>query len=91
MGELDSVNQNIRILHRQRMELTGIEEVESFTDNSVVMRSSLGSLSVEGESLKIESFSTDKGELIIEGKFDGVYYFGSEASQKKGFLSRFVR
>ena len=91
MGELDSVNQNIRILHRQRMELTGIEEVESFTDNSVVMRSSLGSLSVEGDSLKIESFSTDKGELIIEGKIDGVYYFGSETSQKKGFFARFVR
>jgi len=91
MNETGSANQDIRIFSRKRMELTGIEEVESFTENSIFMRSALGSLSVEGENLKIESFSTDKGELIIEGKLDGVYYYGNDAGEKKGFFSRFMR
>jgi len=83
--------QDICIYSRKRIELTGIEEVESFTENSIVMRSTLGSVSVEGEGLKIDRFSTEKGELIITGKFDCVYYFDNDRSDKKGFFARFIR
>lgn len=91
MNTNESVNQDICIFSRRRIELTGIEEVESFTENAIIMISKLGSVSVEGEDLKIESFSTEKGELIIVGKFDSVYYFGGESTEKKGFFSRFMR
>lgn len=91
MNSIESVNQDICIFSRKRMELTGIEEVESFTENAIVMRSRLGSVSIEGEDLKIESFSTEKGELIIIGKFDSVYYFGGETNEKRGFFSRFMK
>ena len=72
MNGTESVNQDVRLFSRKRMELTGIEEVESFTENSIEMRSSLGPLSVEGEGLKIESFSTEKGELLINGTAFGI-------------------
>ncbi len=91
MNGSQSVNQDIRLFSRKRMELSGIEEVESFTENVIVMKSSLGSVSVEGEGMKIESFSTDKGELIIDGKIDSLYYFGGESNEKRGFFSRLTR
>lgn len=87
MNGMDSVEQNICIFSRKRMEFTGIEEVENFTDNSIVMSSKLGSISVEGENLKIESFSMEKGELIVHGQLDGVYYCEEIHSEKRKFLS----
>lgn len=76
---------------RSKMELTGIEEVESFTDTSVVAVSSMGNISIEGEELKIENFSSENGKLIIHGNFDGFFYFGKESAKKKGFLSGFKK
>lgn len=87
MNGSEAVNQDIRLFSRSKMELNGIDEVESFSDTSVVMKSRLGMVSVEGEGLKIRSFSTEKGELIIDGKIDGLYYFGNEPAKKRGFLS----
>ena len=77
MNNESTVEQNIILHGRARMELTGIIEVESFTDVSVIAVSSLGNISVDGEELKIESFSTESGLLVICGKFDGFCYFGS--------------
>ncbi len=91
MNGTESVNQDVRLFSRKRMELTGIEEVESFTENSIEMRSSLGPLSVEGEGLKIERFSTEKGELLINGKIDSIWYYSSETNEKRGFFSRFMK
>ena len=76
---------------RTRLELTGIEDVESFTDTSVIAVSSMGNISIEGEEIKIENFSSESGKLTVNGKFDGFFYFGKENSKKKGFLSGFKK
>jgi len=91
MNSTESGSQDVRLFSRKHLELTGIEEVESFTDNSVVMKSLAGMVSVEGEGLKIECFSTEKGELVIDGKIDSIYYFGSDTGEKRGFFSRLIR
>jgi len=91
MNSMEPADQDVRIFSRKRMELTGIGEVESFTDNTIVMHSALGSVSVEGENLKIESFSTDKGELIIIGRIDSLYYYAGESTEKRGLFSRLLR
>lgn len=70
------------------MELTGITDVESFSDSSVIAVSTLGDISVDGEQLKVESFSADSGKLIINGKFDGVCYFGRQSRKRRLFSSK---
>lgn len=88
MNNESIVEQNIILHGRARMELTGIIEVESFTDVSVIAVSSLGNISVDGEELKIESFSTESGLLVISGKFDGFCYFGRKAKKRGLFVKR---
>lgn len=72
---------------RTRLEVSGVTDVESFTDTSVIAISELGSISIDGEELKIESFSCDSGWLIVNGKLDGFYYFGRD-KKRRGFFSR---
>lgn len=77
---------NLVISDRRRSELTGIDDVLSFDDSVITVHSALGDMSIEGEELKIDSFSSDKGILSVSGKVCGVYYLDYEDkkhSQKK--------
>ena len=83
--------QDIRLFSRRRMELSGITEVGALTDEQITLSSSLGEIAIEGHGLKIESFSCDKGDLVINGEFDGVYYFGrKDSGEKRGFLRKLL-
>ncbi|MBQ7922328.1 MAG: hypothetical protein IJ325_07095 [Clostridia bacterium] len=83
--------QNIFIYQRQRAHLCGIEEVESFTDTEIVALSCLGAVSIIGEELKIDNFSTGSGELEIHGKIESCCYFSRDNKVKKGFLNRLTK
>ena len=80
--------QSVTIQNRQRAELSGIREVESFDDSGVSLRSSAGDVSVEGEELKIDSFSMESGRVVITGKINGIYYTDAPRAGKSFFFSR---
>lgn len=88
MNNSASVSQNVLMFNRSRVELDGIIDVESFTDQYVIAESALGKISLDGEELKIESFSAETGKLVVNGKFDSVYYFGKEVSKRRRSSSK---
>lgn len=90
---MEQSGHDICLFSRKKMELTGIEEVESFTDEQVTVSSSLGMIAVEGKELKIESFNTENGNLKLNGaEIDSIYYYGKKNSiEKRGFLSRLIK
>lgn len=88
MNNVSIPEQNVSLEGRTRMELSGVSDVESFTDTSVIAETTLGCISIDGEQLKIESFSADTGRLIVVGKFDGFCYFGKESKKRGFFFSR---
>ena len=83
--------QNITLLSRQRAEISGVKEVGAFSDTGITLETTLGMLAIEGKGLKIESFSAEKGELYINGTFDGMYYFGKKTGEeKRGIFSKLL-
>lgn len=89
---MEQNGQDICLFSRRRMELTGIEEVDSFTDEQITVTSSLGKIAVEGKNLKIESFNTEHGALKLVGEFDSLYYCTEpDGDVKKGFFGRLLR
>lgn len=86
------MEQNVCLFSRRRMELTGIDEVESFSEEQITLKTELGMIAVDGHSLKIESFSTENGELAIVGEFDSFYYYGKkESGEKRGFFGKIFK
>jgi sporulation protein YabP len=78
---------SIQLEERHRLAVTGVSEVLSFDENEVIMDTSLGLLTVEGEGLHVEKLSLDMGELSLEGSIQSLCY--SHDRQKKGsFWSR---
>ena len=72
---------------RHRLTVAGVSEVLSFDETEVIMDTTLGLLTVEGEGLHVEKLSLDIGELSLEGSIQSMCY--SHDRQKRGsFWSR---
>ena len=59
---------------RSRLSLTGVEDVESFDENMIVMNTSRGDLIVRGSGLHIGKISLDIGQLSVEGSISELSY-----------------
>ncbi|MDD5938227.1 MAG: sporulation protein YabP [Clostridiales bacterium] len=74
---------------REQLTVSGVEEVESFDENTIVMDTAQGTLVVRGEGLHIEKLSLDGGDLKVEGTVESLTY--EESREKGGFFARLLR
>lgn len=75
---------------RNDLSVSGVEDVESFDENTIVMATVKGTLVVRGEGLHIEKLSLDGGDLKVEGTVDSLVY-EDDGREKGGFLARLLR
>ena len=76
------IHTSICITDRGRISMNGIMNILSFDDGLVTLETGSCIICVEGRELKIESLCHDNGEIVINGKIDGVYY---EKERKSAF------
>lgn len=74
---------------REQLMVSGVEEVESFDESSIILSTIRGGLEVQGEGLHIEKLSLDGGDLLVEGLIHGLIYT-EERRERGGFLSRLL-
>ena len=79
---------NVLIYGRKKAELSGIENVISFDENSVVLETCEGILSIDGSDLNISKLDTANGEVFLEGTIDSVFYPSDEKKESKGIFKR---
>ena len=75
---------------RKSLTVSGVEDVERFDENTIVLSTSRGAMVVAGENLHIEKLSLDGGDLKVDGDIDSVSY-EEESAGRGGFLSRLLR
>ena len=90
MEENLSTVQNVIIENRKRLNISGVKEVASFDDETILLDTVLGKMTVKGEGLHIESFNTAVGDLSASGKIHAVVYM-SDTKASGGFLTRLFR
>lgn len=84
--------QNIIIENREKLNVSGVLDVESFDDENVILHTDLGVLVVKGTELHINKLSIESGELVIEGDISSCTYTDDDISSKKlGFLGKLFR
>ena len=82
--------QGVILEDRKKMNITGVEDVLSFDDCTVVMKTVLGELTVKGTELKIGRFNVETGELGLDGNIIALGYT-SERMQRVGFFGRVLK
>lgn len=75
---------------RKSLTVTGVSDVDSFDEQTVVAYTDLGELTVKGSSLHIEKIDLDAGELAIEGEISSLSY-SDRPSGKGSLLARIFR
>ena len=88
----EDVRRGHRVMMEERsaLSVSGVEEVERFDENMIVMTTSLGTLVVRGEGLHIEALSLEGGELKVEGEVESLTYEVARA-REGGLLARLLR
>ena len=90
MEENFAVVQNVIIENRKKLNLSGIKDVLNFDDETIMLDTSLGKMTIKGENLHIESFNVTTGDLTATGKVCAVVYM-SDVKTSGGFVSRLFR
>lgn len=78
--------QSVSLTDRTSLELTGVEEVISYDENNIVVTTSLGQLTLDGEGLNIVQLNLGEGIVSVEGRIDALYYM--EQRERKSLFSR---
>ncbi len=75
---------------RRECKLTGVVEVHSFDENTVMLETVEGVLTIKGSGLHVSRLNLDKGEADVDGKVDSLSYSerGSLAKKGEGLLAR---
>ncbi len=76
-----NVVQNIVLENREKLSVSGVNDVLSFDDQVVLVDTELGLLTVKGENIRINKLSLDTSEVIIEGEISCLNY--SQKNQEK--------
>ena len=90
MEENSAVYQNVIIEGRKKLNISGVRDVISFDDETILLDTALGKMTVKGEEIHISNFNTETGDLSAEGQIHAVVYM-SDGISSGGFISRIFR
>lgn len=74
---------------RSSLAMTGVTEVVSFDDSAVILKTSLGTLVVQGRELQLKTLSVEGGQVAVEGTVSALTY-EEPRQQKDGWFSRLL-
>ena len=82
---------NVIMEDRHTLTVSGISDVDSFDEQTVIVFTDMGELTVKGEGLHINRLSLEVGEIMIEGNISSLSYSDSKPTQEGGFWRQTCR
>ena len=76
----------LRLDDRSKLSVSGVSEVESFDETTVVLHTARGVLIIRGENLHLQTLSIDGGQVAVSGTIDSLSY--EEPQKTGGFFRR---
>lgn len=90
MNEQKAAPHNVILEDRKRMSISGVTEIDSFDEQTVILFCGGGQLAIRGDGLHINRIDVDSGELSLEGeRIDSLAYAENRAAH--GFLGKLFR
>lgn len=77
---------NVSMENRGRLSLDGVEDVSGFDEHTIVLRTTMGDLTVRGENLHIGRIDLELGRLELDGHIQELSY--DEPAQSGSFWAR---
>ena len=74
MEDMLQMPHKLTLNQREDLNLTGVTEVVSFDENTVVLQTSLGLLIVQGDRLQLKTLSLEGGQVAVDGHITALSY-----------------
>ncbi|MBW5449030.1 sporulation protein YabP [Cohnella sp. CFH 77786] len=85
-------HQEIRMLNRKTLEITGVGNVESFDSEEFLLVTECGFLAVRGQNLHMKNLSLEQGLVAIEGTVHSLVYLdGAGTGKSKGLFGKLFK
>ncbi len=81
---------NLILEDRNRLSVSGVNDVDSFDEQTIIALTDLGELTIKGEKLHITRLSLEIGELTVEGNIVALAYAETQP-KNTGFFSKVFR
>lgn len=93
MDKAIDVSQNVQILDRKTISISGVKKLESFDNKEFFLNSILGYMLIKGEGLELLKLDTREGSISIKGKINSLSYLDNGGKKDKGesVLSRLFK
>ena len=75
-------NQNITIEDRRKINITGVEQVDSYNESTIILSTIKGGINIKGEGLNISKLNIDDGSVKISGLINSLTYISKEGAPK---------
>ena len=81
---------NLIMEDRKKLAVSGVRDMDSFDEQTVVLYTDWGELTVRGEGLHMEQLSIESGDVQISGTVHSLQYTENRAAEKS-FFGRLFR
>ena len=88
MEEHMSVPHRVSLNERKELTVTGVAEVVSFDEETVILKTSMGTLNVHGRQLQLKNLSTGGGQVEVSGNVAALIY--QQTKPSGGWLRRLL-
>ena len=82
----------LELKDRQLMRLSGVQNVDVFDEEKIVLQTELGKLEIHGQQLNVTSLDVENGNLQVDGMIDSFVYLEEKrkrSMKKKNSGNRF--
>ena len=92
MNEVKAIKQphNLLMESRKKLMITGVKSVESFNEQTVILVTEMGEMTVKGSGLHVGRLNVDSGEIDINGNICAIIY-NDDTKKESGFLGRIFK
>ncbi|MEG0228995.1 MAG: sporulation protein YabP [Oscillospiraceae bacterium] len=81
---------NIIVEDRKKIVVSGVSDIDNFDEETIVLFTSMGLLTIKGINLHINKLNVETGELFAQGEVNSFFY--SEATKKQtGLFSKIFK
>ncbi len=83
MEGLNFGNQEVKMIDRSNISLSGVNKIVSFDDEEFLMETTVGNLQLLGEGLELLKLDTNDGNVKIKGKINSFSYIDGKIKEKQ--------
>ncbi len=69
-----SLCHNIIMEDRKNLRISGVNEIDNFTESRIILSTTLGELVIKGDDLHVISLDAESGDFIMTGNINSLVY-----------------